>query len=159
MCQKEICRIYVLPSSRNRSQIRGDIVDCVPIPVAVILCSLRIQMDGLHGAHEGVSHPHSVLHNHIQVLGRHHPISDQPPTLIEYRVLHPVEDKPRHLPGQGDWSLANLLHQSPGPVPHLLACPGGGHQLHHGRVVRRVAGVGHNKLGFVFHKVGNLARN
>ena len=65
----------------------------------------------------------------------------------------PVEDKARELPGEGDWALANLLHEAPSPGPHLLAGPGGGHQLHHGRVVGGVTWVRHDKLGSVLHKV------
>jgi hypothetical protein len=61
-------RQLLLPAGGDGPQVHGDVVDGLPISVAVVLCSLRVQVDRLHGAHEGVPHPHPILHHHIQVL-------------------------------------------------------------------------------------------
>ena len=52
---------------------------------------------------------------------------------------------------------AHLRHEGPGPGPGGLGGPGRGHQLHHGGVVGRVAGVRHDELPLVHHEVGDLA--
>ncbi len=58
----------LLPAGRNRAEIHGHVVDGLAVSVAVVLGPLRVQVDGLHGAHEGVPHPHPVLHHHVQIL-------------------------------------------------------------------------------------------
>ena len=84
---------------------------------------------------------------------------DKSPAFVEESVLHPVEDEAGQLAGQGDGALAHLLHEGAGVGLHLLAGPGGGHQLHHGGVVGRVAGVRHDELRAVRHEVRDLARH
>ena len=84
---------------------------------------------------------------------------DESPALVEESVLHPVEDEAGQLAGQGDGALAHLLHEGAGVGLHLLAGPGRGHQLHHGGVVGRVAGVRHDELRAVRHEVRYLARH
>ena len=63
-----------LPASRNWSQVRGDVEDCLPVSVTVVLGPLGVQMDRLHGPHEGVPHPHPVLHHHVDILRGHNPV-------------------------------------------------------------------------------------
>ena len=149
----------LLPASWCGAEVLRDIVDGVPVSVAVVLGPVCVEVDGLHGPHEGVPHPHPVLHDHVQVLGRHHAVPDESPALVEESVLHPVEDEAGQLAGQGDGALAHLLHEGAGVGLHLLAGPGRGHQLHHGGVVGRVAGVRHDELRAVRHEVRYLARH
>ena len=60
---------YTLPPCCwNRPRVWGHIVDGVAVSVTVVLRPIRVQVDGLHGTHEGVPHAHAVLHHDIQIL-------------------------------------------------------------------------------------------
>ncbi len=67
--------------------------------------------------------------------------------------------KETDLPGEADGSLADLLHDAPGGELGGLVGPGGGHELHHGGVVGRVAGVRHNEPLAVHQLFRDLARH
>merc|ERR1719341_330878 len=88
----------LFPASRDLTQIRGHIVYCLAITVTVVLSSLCIEVDRLHGTHESVTHAHTILHDDVEILSRNDAIPHQTPALVEQSILHPVEDKSRHLP-------------------------------------------------------------
>ncbi len=67
--------------------------------------------------------------------------------------------KETDLPGEADGPLADLLHDVPGGELGGPGGPGGGHQLHHGGVVGRVAGVRHNEPLAVHQLFRDLARH
>ena len=65
---------HLLPPSWCGAEVLRDIVDGVPVSVAVVLGPVRVEVDGLHGPHEGVPHPHPVLHHHVDILWGHNPV-------------------------------------------------------------------------------------
>merc|ERR1719150_1833194 len=73
----------LLPPSWCGAEVLRDIVDGVPVSVAVILGPVRVEVDGLHRPHEGVPHPHPVLHHHVDILWGHNPVPDESPALVE----------------------------------------------------------------------------
>lgn len=79
----------LLPASGDGPQVLRDIEDGIPVSVTVVLGTLSVEVNGLHGPHEGVPHPHPILHYHVQVLGGHDPVPYESPALIEQRILHP----------------------------------------------------------------------
>ena len=66
----------LLPASWCGAEVLRDIVDGVPVSVAVVLGPVCVEVDGLHGPHEGVPHPHPVLHHHVDILRAHNPVPE-----------------------------------------------------------------------------------
>lgn len=49
--------------------------------------TLSVQMRRLHRAQERVSHSQTIRHDRIDVFDAQNVVSDQPPTLVENRIL------------------------------------------------------------------------
>ena len=101
---------------------------------------------GLKKPHLSPAQPEAITNGIVNLLGRRHPVFDEPQRLAPNRLQKTVCDMGVNLLAYAQRMHADRSQNLGRPLDKCIIARGRGHHLHQGQQIHRVEGMGHHDL-------------